>query len=95
MRRGDREGVLGIDGSAVLDAAFLRPHGGDVGAEGLQDLAALAGLGGDDCDYVDHGWISVERNFSRSDAPPMSTPFTNTIGKLGQPVHILSGSLWR
>ena len=29
-------------------------------------------------------------NRSRSCAPPTSTPFTNTSGKVGQPVHILS-----
>ena len=29
-------------------------------------------------------------NFSTSSAPPTSVPLTNTIGKVGQPVHILS-----
>ena len=29
-------------------------------------------------------------NRSRSCAPPTSTPFTNTMGRVGQPVHILS-----
>ncbi len=32
----------------------------------------------------------LSMSFSRSSAPPTSTPFTNTMGKVGQPVHILS-----
>src|SRR5262245_32040031 len=45
---------LDIDRRAVLDAARLREHRGPVGGEVLQHLAALARLGGDDGDDVDH-----------------------------------------
>ena len=45
---------VGIDGGAVLDAALLGAHGRHVGAEVREDAVALAGLGGDDGDDVDH-----------------------------------------
>ena len=43
-----------VDGGAVLDAARLLVDVRHVAAEVLQDLGALAGLGGDDGDDVDH-----------------------------------------
>src|SRR5688572_14045131 len=45
---------LCIHCGAVLDAALLGAHRGDVGAEVLEDLVALAGLGGDDGNDVNH-----------------------------------------
>jgi hypothetical protein len=48
---------LGIDRGAILDAAPLREHVGNVGVEILQDRLALAGLGGDDGDDVDHSGL--------------------------------------
>src|SRR6185312_6706157 len=51
----DRTHALGIDGGPVFDAALLGMHGRHVGAEFLEDRVALAGLGGDDGDDVDHG----------------------------------------
>ena len=51
--------ALGIDRGAVLDAALLGVHGGHVGAEGCQDGVALAGLGGDDGDDVDHDRLGL------------------------------------
>jgi len=59
----DRQGVVGVDRGAILDAALLRLDGGNVGAERLQDGVALAGLCGDDCDDVDH-CLSYSVNFS-------------------------------
>jgi len=65
-----------------------------VRAEMPEDLLALAGLGGDDRDDVDHAFsflISpLWTSFSRSWKPPTSTPLTKIIGKVGQPVHIFS-----
>ena len=41
-------GALRIDSRDVFEAAFLGVHAGHVGLEGLQQLGAPAGLGGDD-----------------------------------------------
>src|SRR4051794_5271331 len=46
--------TLGIHRRAVFDAAGLGMHRRHIGAERLQDFLALAGLGGDDGDDVDH-----------------------------------------
>ncbi len=45
----------GIDGGFVFDASPFRSHCGNVGMEGLEDGVALASLGGDYGDDVDHG----------------------------------------
>src|SRR6266480_126134 len=50
----DRQRILGIDRGAVFHAALLGAHGRNVGAEDLQDRLALAGLGGNDGDDMDH-----------------------------------------
>ena len=55
---GERAAV-GVDRGAVLDAAFLGVHRRHVGLEILEDLVALAGLGGDDGDDVDHDFLPV------------------------------------
>ena len=46
--------AIGVDRGAVLDAALLGMHGRHVGLEVLEDLVALAGLGGDYGDDVNH-----------------------------------------
>jgi hypothetical protein len=46
--------TLGVDGRAVLDASLLGMHRRHVGAEFLQDGVALAWLGGDDGEYMNH-----------------------------------------
>jgi hypothetical protein len=45
---------IGIDRGPVLDAALFGPHRGNVGAEVREDGLALAGLGGNDGDDMDH-----------------------------------------
>ena len=56
----ERQCVLRVHGGAVLDAALFGPDRGDIGAEMRQDRIALAGLGGDDGDDMNHaglpGW---------------------------------------
>ena len=52
----ERADAFGIDGRAIFDAAGFGVDRGHVGAEGFQDRFALAGLGGDDGDDMDHGW---------------------------------------
>src|SRR5687767_11824101 len=53
-----RIGAIDIDHRAILDAAGLCVHGRHDGLEGLQERAALAGLGGDDGKDVDHVRVS-------------------------------------
>src|SRR5258708_38939961 len=53
----------GVDGGAVLDAALLRLHVRDVGANFFQHGVALAGLGGEDGDYVDHCYCSLGKRY--------------------------------
>ena len=48
--------AFGINHRPVFDAAGLRVDGRHVGAEGGEHLIALAGLGGDDGENMDHGW---------------------------------------
>src|ERR1700732_5344381 len=50
--------AVGVDRRAVLDAAVLGVDCRHVGAELLQDRFALAGLGGDDGEYVNHGRLA-------------------------------------
>ena len=50
----DPAGVGGVDDRAVFDAAFFGVDGGHVGAEGGEDGVAVAGLGGDEGEDVDH-----------------------------------------
>src|SRR5258708_17802196 len=62
LRLEGRAGV-GVDGGAVLDAALLRLHVRDVGAKFFQHGVALAGLGGEDGDYVDHCYCSLGKRY--------------------------------
>ena len=50
-----RSHVLDVDRRAVFDAAGFGEHGRPVRREGFEHGGALAGLGGDDGDDVDHG----------------------------------------
>src|SRR5262245_5438111 len=49
--------AIGVDRGAVLDAALLGMHRRHIGLEVPEDLVPLAGLGGDDGDDVDHGFL--------------------------------------
>ncbi|MCY1383827.1 hypothetical protein D9M69_719920 [compost metagenome] len=50
-----RRNALCVDRGPVLDAALFGQHGGAVGDEGFEQTGALAGLGGDDGNDLDHG----------------------------------------
>src|SRR5438105_545558 len=48
------------------------------------------------CTYAIKALISeLAISFSRSLAPPTSVPLTNTMGNVGQPVHIFNALRWR
>src|SRR6516225_9578164 len=46
--------TLGIDRGPVFDAALLRAHGCNIATECFEHRVALAGLGRDECDNMDH-----------------------------------------
>src|SRR5579863_3670545 len=51
--------ALGVDHRAVFDAPGFRVNRWHVGAESGQHLVALAGLGGDDGENVDHRFLRI------------------------------------
>ena len=65
-------------------ASGLSPLGGaEAGLSWLIGARVVQGFGGG-------ALVPLSMSLARSLAPPTSVPFTKTIGKVGQPVHILS-----